>query len=69
MKKIKVNTVAHINVYKIARLTTNNSNNKTNNMANNNNKNHTNFIDINLVEFDVYNNILLVNSIKKTCYK
>lgn len=47
----------------------NNWNDKTNNITNINNKLDIGSINVDLIKFCVYNNILLADSIKKTPYK
>lgn len=67
MRKTRIKTMA--NIVKIAKLVADNQSNKINNMVNNNNKANIDSTNINLVKFSIQNNILLVDSIKKTCCK
>lgn len=63
--EVKVHIITYTNACKVVRLISNNWNNKTNNITDKNDEADINSADINLVEFDIHNNILLADNIKK----
>lgn len=50
-------------------MSANNLNNKINNIINNNNEANINFTNVDLIKFGIHNNILLIDSMKKTWRK
>lgn len=63
--EIKFNIVVYIDVYKITRLAIDDQNNKIKDIADINDKVNIDSADVDLVQFSIHNNILLIDNIRE----